>query len=274
MTRSESARPPVVADGEALAERVQSAPGLLVGLDFDGTLAPIVTDPDAATVAPAVVEPLERLVADETVTVAIVSGRALADLEPRVPVDGPPLAGNHGLERRSHGERVVVDAATDARQAMQEVRDHLAAALADVPGTRIEDKELTLSVHVRETPGDCVSTVRAAVASAVTDHDSLRYGTGKAVFEIRPTVDWDKGTAIATLAADTEDGWLPLYLGDDTTDEDAFRAIQPAGIGVHVGDDPDTAAAYALPDQSAVAPFLSWLASDHGSNRIDGNATD
>lgn len=252
--------PPVVDGGGGLAERIQAATGLVLGLDFDGTLAPIVADPDAATADPAVEEPLRTLRAIESVTVAVCSGRALADLAERVPVAGLRLVGNHGLEASRNGERQLAPAATDARPAVATVRDRLDDRLGDVTGCRIEDKGATVSVHVRETPASCVAPVRAAVERAVARHDDLRLCVGKAVFEVRPAADVDKGSAMQRIAADAPVEWLSLYVGDDTTDEDAFRAIQPAGVGVHVGDDPDTAAAHALASQDDVAPFLSWLA--------------
>jgi len=267
MTQSEGA--PVVSRADDLVARLRAAPGLLVGLDFDGTLAPIVPDPDAATAAPAVRRPLERLAAAEDVRVMICSGRALDDLSDRVPVDDVVLAGNHGFEVARASDRTATPATADARDAVARVRDRLSATLADVPGCRVEDKGPTLTVHVRETPADRVPAVRDLVETAVHDADDLRLSVGKAVFEVRPAADVDKGTAMARLQGDVPADWTTVYVGDDTTDEDAFRAVQPGGVGVYVAgaDEPadaefDTAADYALPGQAAVAPFLAWLADE------------
>jgi trehalose 6-phosphate phosphatase len=76
---------------------------------------------------------------------------------------------------------------------------------------------------------------------------------------VKPAVPLDKGTAMQRFERETPTEWLSLYLGDDTTDEDAFRAIQPEGIGVHVGKRSDSAADYRIPGQSDVPDFLSWL---------------
>jgi len=268
MSKSEASLP-VVDGADDLAARLRSASGLLLGLDFDGTLAPIVTDPDAATTSPAVREPLEWLTAASDVQVVICSGRALTDLRERVPVDDVVFVGNHGIELARGGERRVAPVATDARAAVATARDRLTETVEPVPGARLEDKGATLTVHVRATPADRVPQVEAAVERTVDEVAGVCLVTGKAVFEVRPAVALDKGTAMTRLEADAPDGWTTVYVGDDTTDEDAFRAVQPDGVGVYVAggnEDPngdfETAANYALPGQEAVAPFLAWLATE------------
>ena len=260
---------PVVDGADDLAARLRSTSGLLLGLDFDGTLAPIVTDPDAATTSPAVRDPLERLTAASDVRVVVCSGRALSDLRERVPVDDVGLVGNHGIELALDGKRRVAPAAAEARDAVANVHDRLTETVAGVPGARLEDKGATLTVHVRATPADRVPAVENAVARAVDEVAGVGLVTGKAVFEVRPAVALDKGTAMTRLEDDVPAGWTTVYVGDDTTDEDAFRAVQPDGVGVYVAGrdeepsgDFETAATYALPGQGAVAPFLAWLATE------------
>lgn len=259
MTQSDHSSTPSIEDPEAVGDALRAAPGLVLGVDFDGTLAPIVTDPDDARLDTAVEEPMAWLADRDDVAVAVVSGRALADLADRVPFDGAVLVGNHGLEVTEDGQRSVDPGAEAAREHLHRAEERLRVRLAHVPGCRIEDKGLTLSVHVRESPAGRIGEVRSVVEKVTAGIDGLRLVDGKAVYEVRPCVEHDKGTAMKDrLAAEPED-WLGLYVGDDTTDEDAFRAIQPEGIGVHVGCDEHTDAAYTLPDQASVAPFLRWV---------------
>lgn len=245
-----------------LAARLAAADGLLVGLDFDGTLAPIAGDPDAPTITPAARRAVERFVAAPSdATVAVISGRELSDLRSRVGLDGVVYAGNHGLELAREDRSQVHPAAKRRRSTLRHSLDRLQDRLADVPGWEIEDKGLTATVHVRHTPPERVDEVRSAVEASVREAgDGLFIASGKEVFEIRPEVDWDKGTTIDHLSEESPDGWLTMYLGDDVTDEDAFRALRPDGIPVLVGSREDTDATHRLPEQDAVAPFLEWVA--------------
>jgi trehalose 6-phosphate phosphatase len=248
----------------ALGDRVAAAPGVLCCLDFDGTLASIVDEPDEATLSPACGEPLRRLVARSTVDVAVVSGRALRDLEERVGVDGVTYAGNHGLELRRDGERQVHPGARDRRPAVREVSETIADQTVEIDGVRVEDKGVTATVHYRQVADADVPDVVATVDRVVDAADAaLGITEGKAIREIRPRVDWDKGRVVQQLLDEVPDDWLPVYVGDDTTDEDAFEVVEPDGIGVHVGDD-ETAASYRVPDQSDVADLLTAVAERTG----------
>jgi len=242
-----------------IADRLADAGGVLVGLDFDGTLAPIAADPDAPTITPACQQSLEALVSHPRASVAVISGRELTDLERRVGLGEVVYAGNHGLELRYGAHTVVHPAAARSRREVDRALERVAEGLADVPGLEIENKGLTATVHVRRTPARRIEEVHSAVEASVREANGLCVTSGKQVFEIRPAVDWDKGTAIDRIAREVPDGWLTVYLGDDVTDEDAFRAVRPDGIGVLVGSRDRTDAAYRLPTQTAVAPFLDSL---------------
>ncbi len=246
-----------------MARRLAGAEGLLVGLDFDGTLAPIADDPDAPTIRRACRRALRRLAGRPDATVAVISGRELADLRGRVGVDGVAYAGNHGLELQHGDDTTVHPLAARQRPALARALDRLGERLADVPGVVVEDKGLTGTVHVRRTPAHRVPAVRSAVEGVARTADAgLQVTTGREVFELRPRIAWDKGSAVELLADRTPAGWRTVYLGDDVTDEDAFRAVRPDGLGVLVGSREETAATHRLPTQAAVAPFLHWLVDD------------
>ncbi|WP_436931553.1 trehalose-phosphatase [Halosimplex halobium] len=252
-----------------VADRLAAAPGVVCCLDFDGVLAPIVDDPDAARMAPKLAERVRALRECESVRVAVVSGRELADLRDRVGIDGIAYAGNHGLERRVDGERSVAPDARRSADAVARVCERLCDRLAHVPGVGIEDKDLTATVHVRDVPDDRIPEVERTVRTTVEEAmaaggPAFEIRDGKAIREIRPAVDWDKGRAVRQLAEAAPDGWLPLYVGDDVTDEDAFRALDGDrgsldGVGVLVGER-ETAADFRLGSQRDVGELLDLVA--------------
>jgi trehalose 6-phosphate phosphatase len=241
---------------------------MLVGLDFDGTLAPIVRRPDDAAL-PAATEPLLRALAARSDThVALVSGRSLHDLRRRVGIDGVYYAGNHGLEIEGPGVARVHPDAEAAVARLGRMARLLEQRLGDRPGVIVEDKGLTLSVHYRmvDDDGDA-ARVRADVHAVCAGARGLRLTEGKKVVEVRPDVDWHKGRALRFLRetlVPPGSGAPTLFIGDDRTDEDAFREVGDDGCAIVVGDSPpaDTAATAALASVAAVADFLAGLA--HG----------
>jgi len=249
----------VAAAVDAVTEAVSDADGLAVFTDFDGTLAPIVDRPDAASMPPAVEEELAVLRDHPETAVAVVSGRALDDLRERVDVDGIAYAGNHGLELHGDGETVVNPDAQQARNAINAVCQRLRETI-DVPGAVVENKGVTATVHYRMVDDSGVPLVRDRVQDAVAP-TSLRLTEGKEVLELRPDVEWDKGRAVEWLldhlTSDSEQ-WPPVYVGDDTTDEAAFRALPDDGVGVKVGEG-ETAAEFRVGDVDDVRRFFEGV---------------
>jgi len=242
----------------------QEAGTLFVGLDFDGTLAPIVARPEDAALLPAAGDALRRLVERSDTDVAIVSGRGLEDVRSRVGLEGVYYAGNHGLEIHGPGLDRVHPEAESARAELGRCAEALEGALAGEPGVQVEDKGLTLSVHYRRAEREGAGErVRQAVASSCGG--GLRVTEGKKVVEIRPDVDWDKGRATTFLLETIEGDEVPaLFIGDDTTDEDAFRALSGRGEGVLVSEsEPKQTAATAFArSPGEVAELILRLADD------------
>ncbi|WP_164471792.1 trehalose-phosphatase [Halosimplex salinum] len=253
---------------DTVVDRLARPPGLVCCLDFDGTLAPIVDDPDAAELPPAVRDRVAGLADCPSVDVAVVSGRELSDLRDRVGLDGVAYAGNHGLELRGGGEETVNPVARRSRAAIDRICDRLSDCLAHVPGVEIENKGLTATVHVRNVPDERVPEVERTVRVAVEESPStsgaqFELRDGKAIREVRPAVDWDKGRAVELLSEEAPDDWLPLYVGDDLTDEDAFRVLDDQrgaldGIGILVGER-ETAADYRLENPRDVRELLDLI---------------
>jgi trehalose 6-phosphate phosphatase len=256
----------------AVVEALVDADGLLVALDFDGTLAGIEDRPDDATIPEATREAVAALASESNVAVAVISGRELADVRERVGLDdhGIAYAGNHGLEVHAD-EYAVHPAAREAEATIAGIADSLADRLAGIEGAIVENKGVTSTVHTRLVADEDVPTVENAVESLVAERDDVRLTTGKDVLELRPAVEWDKGEALRDLADDfvpDDEPWLVVYLGDDTTDEAAFAVLSedaPAGttvgggLPIKVGDDPDTDAAFRVADPEAVREMLEWL---------------
>lgn len=271
---------------EEIAARLRNGRPV-VFLDFDGTLASITDNPSDTFIPDETREAVEHL---RTVCpVAVVSGRDLDDVRHLVGVGGIHYAGSHGFD--------VVEADGDRHRKASEFKpdldraaDALDRALEEIPGAFLERKAFALAVHYRmlEEPAR-ESDVETAVDRVVAEEPRLRKTGGKKIFEVRPNVEWDKGKAVALLSglveaegdhrtpARSADGprkapsdgpgedrsVVPLYIGDDLTDEDAFRAISGHGVGVVVrGEDDDrrTAASYVLGDPVLVREFLESLA--------------
>ena len=242
-----------------IAARLERGSGLLVGVDFDGTLAPIVDDPEEPNITPANAVALARLTARPDTVVAVVSGREIGDLRSRAEVPGAVYAGNHGLELARDHEMVVHPAARRHRPALDHAATLARRALGDVPGCLIEDKTLSLTVHYRQVPPALQrGVVDRLDALAPELDDGLCLVSGRKSVEIRPDIDWDKGQAVQWIRTTLPDGYRAVYLGDDTTDEDVFRSLDAGDVGVHVGTR-DTVARYRLRYQRDVAPFLDWL---------------
>lgn len=234
---------------------------MLVALDFDGTLAPIVEDPGRAALPPATRAALERLAARPDTDVAIISGRALEDLRARVGLEEIYYGGNHGLEIEGPGVQRVHEGAAASRRRIAACAELLRKRLSSIEGVEIEDKGLTLSVHYRRVARrEEAERVRVVARAACEGREGVKVTEGKVVVEVRPDVDWDKGRAtrfiLAALEAGAGTGVVAIFIGDDRTDEDAFRALRGRGDGVVVAPapPPDTAAtAWARSTEEVVA---------------------
>ena len=258
---ADSARLPSALDPETDLVRQLEAKQPALFLDYDGTLTPIVARPELAVLDEAVRRTLVSLAA--RCPVAIVSGRDRADVQRLLGVDELIYAGSHGFDVRGPGLRIEHGAGfvPDLDSAEAELR----LSLAHIPGALLERKTYALAVHVRSlAPDIAVAAVEAVVDAALSRHVRLRKGSGKMVFELLPRLDWHKGKAVLHIlealrlpAARV----LPICIGDDRTDEDAFAALADRGVGILVAESPrSTAACYTLRNPDEVHRFLQYVA--------------
>lgn len=275
---SEKLPPDVLTRLDEFVRWLDGGDGLLLGLDFDGTLSPIVDDPSASTLTPEARVVLEAFASEPSVAPVIVSGRGRDDLRSRVDVDGIAYAGNHGLELADGDIETVHPEAARKRPTIARICDELDDRLADVSGCVVENKGITATVHFRRVSADAVTGVVSTVDDVVSDVEGMHVTTGKQIREIRPSVDWDKGRVMERLSRTVPDGWRTVYVGDDRTDEDAFRAIQPDGVGIRVVDAADenhtttTAARYRTRDHETVPHLLAWIGMCVGPRPLDARS--
>lgn len=231
-----------------------------VFLDYDGTLTPIVDTPGQAALSDEMRSALRDL--GDLCATAIVSGRSRTDVQERVRLDRLFYAGAHGFDIVGPaGSGIRHETGREVLPVMETLHRRLRAALAHVPGLLLETKGYSVAVHYRLADEAAVPGVEALVDHLLEDHDSLRKTHGKKVFEVRPRLDWHKGRAVEWILRALGPDHAPVYLGDDATDEDGFRAVAAAGAGVLVADRPRaTAAGYRLEDHREVGRFLRRLA--------------
>jgi len=258
---------PLFPVSEALEARLSGVP-LVVMLDVDGTLAPIAPRPDAAVVPAETRRAIATLAARDDMRVVLVSGRAASDARRMVSALHVWVIGNHGFEITGpDGEELVDQQVAHYRPIVAQAARRLEPQVAHVPGVFLEDKGWTLSLHYRIADPAVVPKLRAAVEE-IAAQLGLRLTHGKQVLEIRPPVRVDKGTAVLLVGlklGGLGDSGACVFIGDDQTDEDAFRALRSrAGHAVTVrvlhGDETTpTAAEFSACDPIEVRAFLEWL---------------
>lgn len=249
-----------------IEKHFKAAGRVLLLCDYDGTLTPIVENPESAYLPESTKQVLQKLANQGRFTVGIISGRALEDLKKRVRINNIIYAGNHGLEIEGPDIVFVNPIAEEMRPVFHLIQQVLLKALIPIRGVQIEDKGLTLSVHYRLVEDEKSQEVKNIFERVIATARSLGkvvVTSGKKVYEVRPAVEWDKGKAISLLIdkygrPKTKKGLFPVFLGDDTTDEDGFKVVRKQdGIAIFVGDENrNSAADYYLKSPAEVEQFL------------------
>jgi trehalose 6-phosphate phosphatase len=241
-----------------------------VFLDYDGVLTPIVDRPEDAVIS----EGMQRVVRDlaERCVVCVVSGRDRKVVQGLMGLDNLIVAGSHGFDIHDPATGTIThDASSGFEDLVAEVTERVRAGAAEIEGTLVEPKHASVALHYRAVDPAEHARVQELVDAVLAEHPGeLRVTPGKFVHEIQPKIDWNKGKAVdhllGVLGLDGDDV-VPIYLGDDVTDEDAFRTLGERGRGVGIlvidaadaaGRDTDATAVLATVDD--VGRFLDGLA--------------
>lgn len=236
---------------------------LAMFLDFDGTLTPIVSRPEQAELSSAMREALRRL--GHCCTLAIVSGRDLADIRAKVGLEDIFYSGSHGFQLGGpDGFSMELPQGKRYLPALDGAEQELLMQLSEIAGAQVERKKFAVAIHFRRVAEEQVDAVTAVVDRVLAASEGLRKTGGKMIYELRPDLDWDKGRGVNWLLEELQleqANALPVYIGDDLTDEDAFRELQQHGFGILVREESrPTLARYALENTDEVETFLQRLA--------------
>lgn len=257
----------IFADYAAVEKKLKGR-NIFLLLDFDGTLSPIARTPQEARLGAAERRFLAELSRDRRFKLAIISGRELLDIRRKVKIKNIVYAANHGLEMRGPGIKFKSPEALNFKRLIKKIEYNLKKRLARLPGILLEGKGLGLALHYRQSrPSDLpgIKKIFTYIVRPYAASARVRVISGKKVLEIRPALDWDKGKAARLIISTWKKPlgrkpFIAVYIGDDTTDEDAFKALGKEGLTVVVGKK-RSRARYYLKDTKETFAFLKkiWL---------------
>lgn len=241
---------------------------LFLMLDYDGTLAPIVKDPLRAVLSAPRRGLLKRLARCPEVKLAIISGRKLSVVKRLAGIRNIIYVGNHGFEILAGGKHWIHPAAKKMIPLLKKIKAGLKKKL-HYRGLLIEDKGLTLSIHYRSLAKSALPAFKRDIKLALKPwRRAIKITPGKMVYEVRPPLNWDKGEAVCWLIKNLKlREYFSVYIGDDKTDEDAFRALKEKGITIHVGKG-NTLAKMRIKDINGVYRYLRSLITNESEKTV------
>ena len=236
-------------------------------LDYDGTLTPIAKTPEKAVISRETKDLLNKLSKKSHCSVAIISGRSLSDIKTIVGIKDIAYAGNHGLEIEGPKIKFESQVSPRLKSIIRHIYEDAVSKFSKIKGVLIEDKGLTISVHYRLVDGKDIQEF-LSIFNEITDpyivRDKIKVTEGKKVLEIKPPVKWTKGNVVLWFLvrqqfAAGENKVLPVYIGDDVTDEDAFNVLKRKGLTIFVGESRSSNADYYLKNIEEVTELLRLI---------------
>ena len=236
-------------------------------LDCDGTLAPIVNTPDKVIISQETKKLLGSLSQKKNCRIAIISGRTLADIKKRFGLKNIIYSGNHGFQIEGPKIKHELAVPLGYKKALWRIKTRLKEKLSGIKGVFVEDKKLSLALHFRLADKRQLSFIKTVFHESIILYlvkNKIKVRPGKKILEVRPPLRWDKGKIVLWLLsrqifALKKDNILPIYIGDDLTDEDAFKALKNKGLTVFVGKPGNSKADYYLKNTEEVTKFLRLI---------------
>jgi len=231
-------------------------------LDFDGTLVPIQKNPAQCILSYKIKKQLELLRDSGNCYLTILSGRSLSDIKQKVGIKRIYYGGNHGLDISGSNVSYTHPKAILAKPIMTHIRQQLQKKIRDIDGAWLEDKKFTLSLHFRSVKTEDIPRIKKVFYNVVNKYSEkklLAVIKGKKVLELVPDVSWDKGKAVLWVLQRFKDKCLPIYVGDDQTDETAFKSLRKKGITIRVGKSKKTFADYYLKGYWEISRLLQQV---------------
>jgi trehalose-phosphatase len=244
---------------QALVKRIKTAQHIALFLDYDGTLTPIQKQPDDAVLSEQTSEILRLLSRIPQISLSIVMGRSMVDIKKFAQFKNINISANHGLHIRTKEYEWIHPVASATRFIIQKIYLVLQKKLKSFPDITLENKHFSLAIHYRNANLSLIPRLHLLIIDAVGPFKSnVSITSGKKVVEIKPRTDWDKGKAIECIVKKMNSNTPPLliFIGDDTTDEDAFRTLRSKGITICVGKSKKTQAKYYVRSVSQAIKFL------------------
>lgn len=232
---------------------------LVLFLDFDGTLSPIVENPQDAKILPCIRDSLETLTLK--IETFIISGRSRLDVKEKVGIKTCKFVGAHGFDMSEIDSNEIVS--KDVLDLLGKVFEKFQKEFGEIDGVILEDHYYTITLHYRKVKDPLIEDkLFEKVQEILMEFNSkLKITQGKKVIEIRPKINWNKGKAVEKILENYQNNEFCIYIGDDVTDEDAFQFLKESkrGIGIVIGKKTNTHASYSLEDPYHVSKFLKLL---------------
>jgi trehalose-phosphatase len=218
-------------------------------LDFDGTLVPIQKNPMQCFLSEKTKRQLSLLAGSNCCYLTVLSGRSLSDIKRRIGIRKIYYGGNHGLDISGPNLRYTHPKALTSKLAIEHITRRLKKAITNIEGAWLENKKFSVSLHFRSVRKENIPLIKKvfhAVVNEFMEEKRLNVIKGKKVIELTPNVPWNKGSAVLWILKQLKDKCMPIYIGDDQTDETAFKALSGKGFTIRVGKSKKTAANYYL----------------------------
>lgn len=246
----------------SLLNKIKRYHKIALFLDYDGTLVPIQKDPSQCFLSEETKIILKSLVESKNCCLSVLSGRKLSDIRKRIGIPGIYYGGNHGIDIAGPGMRYTHPKASSTRPIILKIKHLLKKEIEDIKGAWLEDKKFTLTLHFRAVKKKDISNVKKAfykIAKRFLEEKSLTVIKGKKVLELKPDSSWDKGKAALLIMKAIKEKCFPVYIGDDQTDETAFKALSEKGITIRIGKSRKTSAEYYLKGYREVLRLLNEI---------------